>query len=170
MSEVFREQALPKSYGEVVNALEQVVATHTEWEAISDYEEQGIMAFNGTVRPFFLPVELTQELGLGRLVRSRVIGSVEEGMGVAIIIRSFNPFNRNVHGFYIQPTRYEQEGPTLHDENRGFEVWEASARWPKRNGAYWGSELLGKDAHPASESTTNALIGTIQKHAQRRSE
>jgi hypothetical protein len=169
MSEVIREQALPTSYVEVVRDLEQVVASYTEWESISEHEERGTTAFDGTIRPFNLPAELTQELGLGKLVRSRVIGSVEEGMGIAVIVRSLNPFNRNVHGFFIRPAEQEQDGPTLYDRNRGFEVFEGSAQWPKRNGVYWGAELLGEDVHPSNSSTTDALVATIQKHALHKS-
>lgn len=165
MSEALNQEPIPTSYGEVLSMLGGVVRTYTTWEEVDEFTEEGITSFDGTIRPFYLPDELTKSLGLGSLVRSRVIGSAEEGMGVALIVRSMNPFNKTVQGFFIQPTRYEADGPGLYDLARGYEVWQGPARWPKRNGVYWGRDLMTDSAHPADTSTTETLISTIQKHA-----
>jgi len=164
MSESIRGTELPTSYGEVINELLDVVATHSEIEEYENGSTETI-AFDGSIKPFYISSDLTQKLGLGTFVRARVIGSIEEGMGIAIIIRAMNPFNRNIHGFFIQPTPQGLDGPDLFSEDRGFDVFEGGATWPNRKGVYWGKELFEDGAEGASKSTKQALVEAIHKHA-----
>ena len=154
------------TYGQIVDYLQKLVDYHMESEVIeaseTGYTESEVISFDGYIRPFKLPSEFTDELGLGNNVRCRVIGSVEEGMGIALILRSLYPFYKNVQGFYIQPSREKLDGI-----NSDFDVIQAPATWPKRNGVYWGKELLDADnARLASPSTAETLLTAIQKHAQ----
>jgi hypothetical protein len=98
--------------------------------------------------------EVAKFAGLGSAVRCRVIGDPEGG--VAIVMRSRNLFNTSRVGFYIQP----RDGSDF----SSFEVWSGTGKWPKRNRAYWGIELL-KGATKAPTEVADSLIASLQSSA-----
>lgn len=156
----------PVTYGEIVSLLSTNLQMHITEEWIDTDVCRKVISFDTAVKPFPLSGELTKELGLGNRVRARVIGSVEEGLGIAIVLKSMNPFRREAYGFFIQPAKAEADGPGLFD--RELEVWEGPAEWPKRKGVYWGAELLDTElVHQSDATTKQSLVHAIRELAAR---
>ena len=131
--------------------------SHTVFSSDEYDGEIEFPGWNGSIRKMELKPEVAVETGLGDHVRARVIGDYE--LGIAIIMRSCNPFKARRFGFYLQP----QHNP---DGLRGLEVWQASSQKPKRGAVYFGPELLDiKEAKRSTNTVSDALIKSLQKAA-----
>lgn len=101
--------------------------------------------------------EISSLSGLGDRVTCDIIGDAHTG--VAVVMKSRNPFSKKRYGFFIQP-----EGP----EGRIFTFWHGPARQPKK-GDWIGADLL--DHYKTTEATPDiaaAFALTIEQAAQDR--
>jgi hypothetical protein len=171
MSETVGNSPFPESFGEVIELIGRVVAPYSVhditrqdgggWELTST-----VGSFDTRIIPFNLPIGLTKKIGTGTFLRGRVVGTIEEGDGVTILVRSINPFKRGAYGFYIQPKPQEADGPDISDSARGYEVWEGPASWPDRGEVPRGMYLLNSSTAMISDAPTcEDLIRTFQRHA-----
>jgi hypothetical protein len=115
------------------------------------------LEWNGSIRKLDLEPQVIEQADLGQSARAVIVGDSNEG--IAIIMRSRNPFYTRRFGFYIKPTEYEELG-------RGIEVWQAPAIRPRLTKSYLPIELLDcQQAQLSSPEVSESLIKTLQQAA-----
>jgi hypothetical protein len=161
MSESETTPPNPTNFSEIVHLLETVVPPSYEWDFSHD-DETSVPTFNGVIRPFFLPADITDQIGTSPHVRCRVIGAADKE-GVAFIVRDINPMNQRVYSFLVKPSPLVGETAGKED----FDVLHGPATWPKRHGDLQVSDLidLGK-VQRADERVTAEIIEAIRQHAK----
>jgi len=167
MSESLSEEPLPSSYGEVVDLLKKTVFHCVDPDFITTDNKDFAVVFDGTIRPFYLETRLARKIGLGASMSCRVMGSLEEGAGIALVVRTRGHFWQTPEGFYVAPVPLTAEGPSLLEPGRSYNVYHGPARWPTPLNAYFGHSLLDwPQMQLAEPPIAEGLIRAIQLHAQ----
>lgn len=161
-----------ESYISIVNSLEDFTPKHYVLDESEDEYgvlEERILCLDGIVRPFFQTDGMREITGIQSSARARIVGHVEEGMGIAIVLRPFNPFKKETAAFFIQPEASHEQFPSVYDPDRGYTVFRGEAEWPKRKGLYWGADLLLRDTvRAATNDESIALIDSIRLNKMHR--
>lgn len=144
-----------RDFSSVINALSLLVEPQMTEEWFDEGWGIEYPSFTGKFRGLKLEPAVAEIANVGERASCDVVGDAY--IGVAIILRPRNPFDKQRYGFFIQP---EFEGP-------GYQIWHGPAR--KRDKNDWiGASLLDETtASLATPDISDEFIGSLAARARR---
>lgn len=126
--------------------------------------------FNTVMYDFQLSPQARVETGMWNHLACRVVGRVEEGSGLALVLRSTASHVPRYVGFYMLADEPLLPGDDLFSESRGVRVFQGRATWPDLGQRVdWPTDVFDMTEPPveSNEFTRQAVLDGIYEFVKR---